>query len=222
MLVVFSIAILSAVSCSFADPLFLYTKLGQTSTSQSIAVTTSANHTISRHEQSGEVLESTCPTWYYQKRDGSCSCGDWLNGAIICSPESESVALAACYCMTYSEDSNDTVAGACLYSYFRCNSNNFDYVIPHNVSELNEMMCGFLNRDGQLCGGCKEGFAPPVYSYDLQCVEASQCTHHSTWWKYIVAAFLPLTIFYITVIVFRISATSPAMNGFVLVSQVMS
>ena len=222
MLVVFSIAILSAVTCSIADPLFLYTKLGQTSTSQSIAVTTSANHTISRHEQSGEVLESTCPTWYYRTRDGSCSCGDVLNGAIICSLDSnERVSLAVFYCMTYSEDSTDTVAGACLYSYFSGSSKEFNYVIPQNVSELNEMMCGFLNRDGQLCGGCKEGFAPPVYSYDLQCVEASQCTHHSTWWKYLIAAFLPLTIFYITVIVFRISATSPAMNGFVLVSQIL-
>ena len=75
-LVVSIIAILSAVTCSIADQVLLYTKLGRTSSSQSIAVTTSANHTISGHEQSGEVLESTCPTWYYCTRDGSCSCGD--------------------------------------------------------------------------------------------------------------------------------------------------
>ena len=61
-----------------------------------------------------------------------------------------------------------------------------------------------------------------MYSYDLQCVQASQCTHHSTWWKYIAVAFLPLTVFYIVVVTFRISTTSPALNGFVLVSQTVS
>ena len=182
----------------------------------SAAGSLSANQVVSQREQ----FDSMCPTWRYRERNGSCQCGDYLHGACIC--DSDQVYLTVCYCMTYNEDTRDTVAGLCYYSCF----NNFfqysRYLIPQNVSDLNEMMCGDVNRDGQLCGSCKEGFAPPVYSYDLQCVHASQCTHHSTWWKYIVVAFLPLTVFYIMVIVFRISATSPALNGFVLVSQILT
>ena len=166
-----------------------------------------------------EEFESMCPTWYYPDpdRNGSCQCGDNVHGASIC--DSDRVYVTVCYCMTYNEDTHDTVAGLCYYS---CFNNFFRYLIPQNVSELNEMMCSNINRDGQLCGSCKEGFAPPVYSYDLQCVQTSQCTHYSTWWKYIVVAFLPLTVFYIMVILFRISATSPVLNGFVLVSQITS
>ena len=31
--------------------------------------------------------------------------------------------------------------------------------LPSNVSLLNEFMCGPLNREGQLCGKCKDGIA---------------------------------------------------------------
>ena len=179
----------------------------------SAAGSLSENQVVSQREQ----FDSMCPTWRYRERNGSCQCGDYLHGACIC--DSDRVYLTVCYCMTYNEDTHDTVAGLCYYS---CFNKFFRYLLPQNVSELNEMMCGDVNRDGQLCGSCKEGFAPPVYSYDLQCVHASQCTHHSTWWKYIAVAFLPLTVFYIMVIVFRISATSPALNGFVLVSQILT
>ena len=174
-----------------------------------------ANQVVSQREQ----FDSMCPTWYYPDpdRNGSCQCGDNRHGASIC--DSDRVCLTVCYCMTYNEDTRDTVAGLCYYS---CFNKFFQYLIPQNVSDLNEMMCSYVNRDGQLCGSCKEGFAPPVYSYNFNCVHASQCTHNNTWWKYIAVAFLPLTVFYIMVIIFRISATSPVLNGFVLVSQTLS
>ena len=164
-----------------------------------------------------------CPTWFYPDGDGGCQHSPTLDGAIKINSRDERVYVSVCYCMTYNEDTNDTVTSSCFISCFNDFMwNSTYYSVPKNVSELNEMMCGGMNQDGQLCGSCKEGFAPPVYSYDLQCVHTSQCTHHSTWWKYIVIAFLPLTVFYIMVIVFRISATSPVLNGFVLVSQTLS
>ena len=41
------------------------------------------------------------------------------------------------------------------------------------------------------------------------------------WLKFVAAAFVPLTAFYILVIIFRISVTLSSLNGFVLVSQIM-
>ncbi len=56
-----------------------------------------------------------------------------------------------------------------------------------------------------------------VYSYRLSCVE---CTHYKyNWIKYIAVANIPLTLFLIVVITFRISATSGSMVGYVTVSQ---
>ena len=115
---------------------------------------------ISQWEGSG----STCPTWFYSG-PGGCQCGDPLHGACICDSETERVYLSVCYCMTYSEDTNDTVTSSCLLSCFSADRNSTFFGVPQNVSELNEMMCSNMNRDGQLCGSCKDGFALPVYSY---------------------------------------------------------
>ena len=92
--------------------------------------------------------------------------------------------------------------------------------MPKNVSELKddlEFICGHLHRKGQLCGECQDNYTLPVYSYNPGCVECKDFKHG--WIKFISAAFLPLTVFYVVVIVFRISATSSALNCYVLVSQ---
>ena len=65
-----------------------------------------------------------------------------------------------------------------------------------------------------------ENYTLPVYSYYLGCVKCEDYRYR--WVKFIVAAFLPLTLFYIMVIVFRISATSSALNGYVLISQLVA
>ena len=59
----------------------------------------------------------------------------------------------------------------------------------------------------------------PVYSYYLGCVKCEDYKYG--WVKFIAAAFLPLTLFYFVVIVFRISATSPTLNGYILVNQIL-
>ena len=84
--------------------------------------------------------------------------------------------------------------------------------------------CNRTVRDGQLCGRCQTGYAPPVYSYDLTCVECSS-SHNAIvkrWVKYNVIAFLPLTIFFIVVVTLHISATSPSLNAFIFVSQLLT
>ena len=77
--------------------------------------------------------------------NGSCECGYEIHGASICDLEQERVTLTMCYCMTYSEDTNDVVAGLCYYSCFNGTSGGIHYPVPPNVSELNDMTCGYAN-----------------------------------------------------------------------------
>ena len=123
--------------------------------------------------------------------------------------------------MMFDEDSWSVVAGACFYN---CeNGSSYDKLyhrLPSNVSKLNEAMCGSLNQQGRLCGQCKDGYLPPVYSYDLTCRKCSPASYH--WVIYILVAFLPLTVFLLIVLWFRISATSARMNAFVTVSQIIA
>ena len=41
------------------------------------------------------------------------------------------------------------------------------------TSEINMFICERYNRQGQLCGSCMPGYALPVYSYYLSCVNCT-------------------------------------------------
>ena len=170
---------------------------------------------------------TTCSTWFYPKTlsNGStvCECGSSLGRLIKCYGTSHVVGLLHCYCMTYNTDNSTLVVGASSYGCFHLPSDIKNvlphYAIPLNPSDLNQH-CEIYNRDGQLCGQCRKGFAPPVYSYGLHC---TNCTNYANnWTKYVVMAFLPLTIFFVIVIIFRIRATSGRLNMLILVGQTIS
>ena len=159
----------------------------------------------------------TCPPWFIPGNDGNnCTCGNTCWNIVKCDIASQQSHLLTCYCMTY--DKGIRVIGHCLSGCRLPNEQNSFYVsLPPTVPELMQMMCGHANREGQLCGRCKDGFAVPIYSYDMACVRCSE--HTTNWVKYIAAAFLPLTAFLVIVVVFRISACSAQLHGFVLFSQ---
>ena len=162
-------------------------------------------------------LQSTCPTWHVQTQvngSSTCKCGATLNGVVKCN--NNGVNLLACYCMTQSELLNKTIVGNCLYT---C-SWKYQTLLPNETSALDRETCLPFKRAGQLCGECIAGHAPPIYSYYIGCVA---CIDYATnWLKYIAAAFLPLTLFYFVVVAFRISASSPKLQCFILVSQLLS
>ena len=92
--------------------------------------------------------------------------------------------------------------------------------VQGNITKQDLQTCGYLNRQGQLCGKCQHNFYVSAYSYDIKCYQCS----HSLWTnivKYICIAYLPLTVFLCVVVVFRISVTSPAMNAAVLCCQLL-
>ena len=71
-----------------------------------------------------------------------------------------------------------------------------------------------------MCGHCKENHSPSPYSYQLKC---AHCSHYKySWLKYLVMAYLPLTIFFLVVVFFRFSALSAPMNAFIFFSQIVS
>ena len=171
------------------------------------------------HGTAGESSTLSCPGLWsrFDNTTGRCRCGYWVGGVVHCD-ETFGVLVEPCFCMSfYEKDPNITVIGACMM----CHNGG---VIFHNASDLSENMCGkgafVSNREGQLCGRCKQGFAPPAYSYDWRCVQCSSSFKNLI--KYCVIVFLPLTIFFVLVITFRISVTSPSMNAFLLICQVLT
>ena len=95
-------------------------------------------------------------------------------------------------------------------------------VSADNESELNELVCGPLNRKGILCGSCKEEFTAPMYSMSLRkCIKC----HPNKYYGWILPFLLhtvPITLFFVVVVIFNISATTGGMNFFVFFAQVIT
>ena len=98
-------------------------------------------------------------------------------------------------------------------------------LLPNNISELNAYMCGPLNRKDYLCNKCKSGYGPPVISESASC--ANVCYLCKDTWipkdllLYVFLNFIPLTLFYLLILVFQIRFTSAPMECFIMYSQLV-
>ena len=133
--------------------------------------------------------------------------------------KNNSLSVAFGYCAT-TDESGTLEVGRCIYNYNTHDSLRSD--VPKSKTMLNYVMCKGqqLHRTGTLCGKCQDGYYPLAYSFDLNCV---QCPNgKSNWWKFVLAAFLPLTIFHIIILFFKINVISSRFQGFLFYSQMIS
>ena len=171
---------------------------------------------------------STCPTWFTCNSDNRCMCENSENDGIICDNVELVSAVLVCYCVTYDRESGSTFVGLCFYNCEHVSTANtkgdehesYD-LLPQNPEKLiNDSACTHFHRKGLLCGDCEEGHSPLVLSYNLSCI---YCPNgQKNWWKFILAGFFPLTLFYLFVILFNINVTSSLLHGVVWASQVLS
>ena len=164
-------------------------------------------------------ISTACPIWTVQT-SSQCICGDSLKGVVDCSLYPYQVSVLGCYCMTYNDKISKVTVGRCLIT---CQGWHLMHEIqskePH---QLNDEVCGHLNRTGQLCGDCVPGHAHPVHSYSLKCVHCDERDFAYNLAKYVFFAFFPLTILYIIVILWKVSITSHKMVAFVFTCQIMT
>ena len=123
------------------------------------------------------------------------------------------------YCVTYNEDTNIMSGFSC--PYFQPNGYNITHygliLLPRNLSQLNDYMCGPLNRTGLVCSECADGFGPSVTSFGYKCVNCTDAWHGVP--LFLFLEFVPITVFYLIVLVFQISVTSAPMPCFIISSQ---
>ena len=161
-----------------------------------------------------------CPPWFIlQEIAGDnttveCLCGPPTIG-VICNPKTCNTSLHIQYCMTYDPVTRAQVVGYCLFESM------LERIIdlPPNVSKLNDFMCGHFNREGQLCGDCKKGYGPAL----LTNYECAKCSTKSYGWAlYLLLEFLPITVFYLVIVTFQVSATSGPLNVFIFSAQLLA
>ena len=186
---------------------------------------TSVANQLSESKQNHCNNESICPTWFTCNLDDRCECKNSDNDGIMCNNEKLFSALSVCYCVTYDEESGSTYTGPCFYHCENFNTEGGEHgvydLLPQNPEKLiNDSACTHFHRRGLLCGDCEEGHSPLVLSYNLSCVQCPDAQRN--WWKFILAGFTPVTLFYLFVVLFNINVTSSHLHGFVWISQMVT
>ena len=161
---------------------------------------------------------SECPTWFLHTA-GTCVCGVTMSGRIRCHEDERRVDVQAGLCVTYDYSTDSVLAGYCPYGYSSNMTNRVYSSLPSDPTQLNETTCGPYKREGLLCGQCIKGFGPAVYSYDLQC---ANCTDISTGYAiilYLLLELLPITVFFLVIVIFHFNITSGPMLGYIMFCQ---
>ena len=190
-------------------------------------------HSIGESESNcnttSKLQDSTCPTWTFCENN-TCKCGSHLHDTVFCRISEEcqegvNVSVLFGFCMTQNSGCTDLVVGACPYNYHAHTVN--PYLAPYlpvanETEKLDNSMCTRLGgyRTGQLCGQCVDGYSPPVYSYYPQCFNCTSGTNN--WPKYLAVSLLPTTLFFLGAITFRFRATSPQLNGYIMICQMLT
>ena len=158
-----------------------------------------------------------CSTWFHPSGDGhNCSCGPTLRTVVVCNNKTREVGVLSSFCLTlYGDGSNTSVVGRCLAALHHGERllspvGLYEKVLP-NINDQDQQTCDYINRQGQLCGKCKDNHFVSAYSYDIKC---HNCIS-SLWIGYLCIAYLPLTVFVCCDNISN-SVTSPAMNAPVL------
>ena len=170
-----------------------------------------------------------CPPGHrLENTSGSMTCkcpkvsGDCFTGYVVCQQDSESLIFVG-YCISYSEieikgtQFKEVIVSKCpFFSGLEVSEPTIS--LPTNVSELDDRFCtNQWNRTGKLCNKCSNGTGISVFSSTFKCIE---CTESVTnWLIYIAVTILPLTLFFIIVVIFHVGVTSPQANGYIFFSQ---
>ena len=164
-------------------------------------------------------LVDGCPPWFEWVNTsdtgcGYCACPRDVPYHIHCDERKQRSSISqACYMFYNSKNDIITVAGCSFFLPDRVTKNGM-FSLPSNVSELNSALCGNLSREVKppLCGRCTNGTGPSIYSIGIKCVPCSLV--HILY--YLMLQYLPSTVIFILVMIFRPNVTSAPMAGYVL------
>ena len=167
-------------------------------------------------------------TWqFFNTSSKKCECGSSVHEAVLCNDTTNDVHLLGCHCMTLNTKTREFEVGKCFIGcahntlHTRSHKDNIYNPVPRDQSKVNEWMCKGLNKNGTMCGNCLQGYRRRVYSYDLSCHQCSSNRFQNIA-RLLAAEFGPLTLFYVLIVLFKISATSPKLSSYVIFSQWMA
>ena len=110
----------------------------------------------------------------------------------------------------------------CDYNHTLLNRSTSKVVLPRNrnSSVMNDVICG-KTRTGVACARCRDGYTVHYHSPGYRCKPAKPVACKLGWLLYILSELLPVTAFFVTVLLLNIQFTSGNFNSFVFFSQLL-
>ena len=208
----------------------LIVQMHHTQSARSPLTSTSGTQIPFTLRQSEEINGSTgpgprieCPSvWYkYNSTTQDCQCIP-LTSTLICDGENTYTNIH--HIVTYNANERVITEVKMRHSYLRGYNTTYEgsyILLPNSVTELNHYMCDPLNRRDYMCRKCKNGYGPAVSFQSVLC--ASRCYLCKSTWRdlllYLSVKFIPLTVFYLFILVFRVGLTSAPMTCFIMYCQ---
>ena len=172
-----------------------------------------------------EVMIEPCPPGFvHNNATRKCECSTYY-GIASCDDETFQTKILTNYWVGYSQITNgfgsekDLLIAICPYDQCRSDTKTLNPSLPKNtlVEVLDEIVCG-TTRTGVLCSRCKDGYESHYHDYRYICKETSHLCSWG-WLFYILSEIIPVTVFFIVIMVFNIQFTGGAVSGFILFAQ---
>ena len=143
----------------------------------------------------------------------------------MCNNYTKTVAIMEGYCMSYNindtsstVDESELVAGFCFAKYYYDSTgivNRVYHTVDNNQVKGN---CTDFHLKGFFCGECEKGYGLAINSLQMKCV--NNCNRWDMSIAYINCSILPITIFFLAVLLLRPNFPSGPILGYILYCQV--
>ena len=160
-----------------------------------------------------------CPLWHVEQL-GKCNCVSTLEEHIRCNDDT--LLVYSNVCLTWDNQTDSICASYCLcppMDHALCREGYYEISSKLSGPELNEKMCGKLNRQGAHCKQCIGGYGHSVLSDGVSCADCSK--HNYMWLLNLLFQLLLLTLMFILIIVLRIKGTASPWNIVITYSQLI-
>ena len=185
------------------------------------------------------TLTNCPPGLVYSRSADKCVCSattidKQYRGITKCSTEVFSGILDRGYWAGCYGDNNHTVilTAECPFGYCRYEDtreiNNISlndptrstfFILPKTCEGLDEFLCGEQNREGILCGKCKQNFSVFYHSQRFGCHECQGTALGAIY--YLLSEILPITILFVIIVAFNIHLTSGLWCSVILFGQII-
>ena len=163
-----------------------------------------------------------CPTGYnYNKSSSRCKCSPYLSDGVLCIDPGH-VYLRIDYCMTLESLSNMSIAGNCHRGHYNHHQmiKGIYGLLPNDSSKLTDAQCKPNNRHGLLCAKCIDGYGVAVTSLTPKCIKCKfSLLPAIDLLLYLTIELLPITAFFIVIVIFRINIMSGPLMGYFIFCQ---